>query len=154
MYPAPVPNPFGSAQAERIPKMFKKKDLYLIAVLALVAGGLLFLLPHLQKPALPPADGLLYLRYTVNGQEAQVLPLTEETDLMISQEEEKTNVLHLTPNGFSMASSTCHNQLCVLQGEVTLKNMEERPLFHMVVCAPHRIVAELLTQPPEKEMLP
>lgn len=134
--------------------MFKKKDFFLIAVLALIAGGLLFLLPHFRESVPVTPDTLLYLRYTINGQEEHVVPLTEETDLVLEQEDGKINVLHLSPHGFSMSFSTCHNQLCVLQGEVTSENMDERPLFHMVVCAPHRVVAELLTREPEKETLP
>ena len=134
--------------------MIKKKDFFLIAILALIAGGLLFLLPYFREPVSVPPDTVLYLRYTLNGQEEHVVPLTEETNLVLDQGDGKINVLRLSPRGFSMASSTCHNQLCVLQGEVTPENMEERPLFHMVVCAPHRVVAELLTREPEKEANP
>ena len=128
-------------------RMFKKRDFILIALLALAAGGAFFCLPMFRSA--PPPEGTLYLRFAINGENPKVLPLIKEETLTIDQSDGKVNVLQLTPEGFFMASSSCHNQLCVSQGRVTAENMNTRPLFHMVVCAPHRLVAELLTEPPE-----
>ena len=127
--------------------MFKKRDFILIALLVLVAGGIFFCLPYLRSA--PSSEGTLYLQLTANGENPKFLPLLKEEDITIEQEDGMVNVFHLTPEGFSMASSSCHNQLCVSQGEVTAENMNERPLFHMIVCAPHRLVAELLTEAPD-----
>lgn len=123
--------------------MFKKRDIILIATLALLAGFLLWLLPLLREKPLPEAA--LYLRYSIHGQVAATIPLLEERDLTVEQGNGAVNILHLSPQGFLMVSSNCHNQLCVFQGEVTVENMDERPLYHMIVCAPHQLVAELLT---------
>ena len=129
--------------------MIRKKDIFLIAGLTLLAALLLWILPALRPKA--PESEALYLRYSLNGQAADVIPLTEEMDMTVDQGSDRVNVLHITPKGFRMASSTCHNQLCVHQGEVTAENMAERPLYHMIVCAPHRLVAELLTEAQWKE---
>lgn len=123
--------------------MIRKRDILLIAILAALAGILLLVLPALREK--PSAEAALYLRYSIDGKPAATVPLSQETDLTVDQGNGMVNVLHLSPHGFSMASSSCHNQLCIYQGEVTAENMAERPLFHMIVCAPHRLVAELLT---------
>lgn len=124
-------------------QMVKKRDLILIALLGLVAGTLLWVLPMLRR--LPPPEAKLYMRYRINGEEPVVIPLTEERELTVKQEETVSNTFRLSPAGFSMASSTCKNQLCVYQGEVTAENMAERPMYNIIVCAPHRLVAELMT---------
>jgi hypothetical protein len=123
--------------------MIAKRDMILIGVLVMLAAGLLWLMPALRQA--PAAKAALYLRYSLNGQPAATIPLTRETDLTVDQGDGRVNNLHLTPKGFVMASATCQNQLCVHQGEVTANNMAERPLYNMIVCAPHRLVAELLT---------
>ncbi|MEA5013069.1 MAG: NusG domain II-containing protein [Candidatus Limiplasma sp.] len=126
--------------------MFRKKDILLIFLLVVLAGGLLLALPLLhQSPPGPSAgEAALYLRYSIGGKEVATVPLTKEEELTIDQGNGMVNVLHLSPSGFFMESSTCHNQLCVFQGEVTQENRDARPLMNMVVCAPHRVVAELL----------
>jgi len=130
--------------------MFRKKDIILILVLAAIAGGLWLLAPILSVK--PPPEATLFLRYSINGQKMETIPLGETPELTIDQGGGAVNILSLTANGFRMAYSTCHNQLCVYQGEVTPENMEERPLYHMIVCAPHRLVVELITAtPPGRE---
>lgn len=42
-----------------------------------------------------------------------------------------------------MESSTCHNQLCVQQGEVTRDNWSRRALGAHILCLPNRVDAEL-----------
>ncbi len=127
--------------------MFRKKDILLIFLLLAAAGGLLLAMPLLRGagPAEGPAgEAALYVRYSIGGEAVATVPLTEERDLTIDQGGGMVNVLHLSPEGFYMGSSTCHNQLCVYQGMVNRENRDTRPLMNMVVCAPHRVVAELL----------
>lgn len=123
--------------------MVKKRDLILIALLGLMAGALLWVMPMLRR--LPTPETKLYMRYRINGEAPVVIPLTEERELTVKQEENVLNTFRLSPAGFAMASSTCKNQLCVFQGEVTAENMAERPMYNMIVCAPHRLIAELMT---------
>lgn len=55
------------------------------------------------------------------------------------------NVVHISPDGFYMASATCDNQDCVHQGKVTLDNRDVRLLGNQVVCLPNKVILELLT---------
>ena len=75
------------------------------------------------------------------------IPLSTGEDMVISISDESDpsikNVLRITQNGFKMESSTCDNQDCVDQGEVTLENMDERVLMNMVICLPHQLSVEL-----------
>ncbi len=83
--------------------MINKRDMLLIGALALVAAGLLLLIPALRPE---PAQGAaLYLRYSLNGQETATIPLTQERDLTVDQGGGMVNTLHLSPDGFFMASS-------------------------------------------------
>ena len=127
--------------------MFVKRDIFLVGILLVLAVGGWLLRPVLRPTAALPvqmAEAALYVRYHVNGSEETVIPLVGEQEITIDQGEGQTNVLRLWPEGVEMKFSTCHNQLCVAQGQVTLENMDDRPLLHMIVCAPHRLVVELL----------
>ena len=99
-----------------------------------------------QAPA-AQAIPLGYILAQANG-ESKWIPLpTNDEDLLISitRQDDPTvsNTLRLMKNGFRMDSSTCDNQDCVFQGEVTLENKEERVLMHMVLCLPHNVIVEL-----------
>ena len=59
---------------------------------------------------------------------------------------EAFNTLHLTTNGFWMEDSNCEGHDCIMEGEVTLENREERVLWNMVICLPHQLSAELITR--------
>lgn len=59
---------------------------------------------------------------------------------------ETFNTLHLTPEGFWMEEADCPGQDCVGEGKVTLQNREERVMWNMVICLPHKLTAELLTR--------
>lgn len=123
--------------------MIKKRDMILIGMAALAAGALLWLLPTLRLT--PAPHTALYMRYQVEGQEPVTVPLGEDRELTVDQGADISNTFRLFATGFVMESSTCKNQVCVHQGEVTIDNMAERPLYQMIICAPHRLVAELLT---------
>lgn len=53
------------------------------------------------------------------------------------------NVIHITDQGVVMESSTCENQDCVGQGEVTLENRELRILSNYIICLPQQVVVQL-----------
>ena len=59
---------------------------------------------------------------------------------------EAVNVLHLTANGVWMEDSNCEGHDCILEGEVTLENREERVLWNMIICLPHQLSLELITR--------
>ena len=66
---------------------------------------------------------------------------------------EYINVLHLTPEGFRMEEANCEGHDCIGEGEVTLSNREERALWNMVICLPHRLSAELITRAEAEQLL-
>ena len=79
------------------------------------------------------------------------LPLPEEEDYLFPLVQifpdgtSTENLLHLTPEGVYMESSTCANQDCVHQGTVTLENRNERVLYNMIICLPNQVTLQLLT---------
>ena len=98
-----------------------------------------------------------YVLAQANGETKWIaLPTTDEDlYITISRQDDSgiSNTLRLMKNGFVMDSSTCDNQDCVMQGEVTLENKDERVLMHMVICLPHNVSAELYSLEELQEML-
>ena len=122
----------------------KKRDIWLIAGIVIVALAALLLLGAVRPSA--AKDAKLYIRYSIDGETQAVLPLETDMDVTVDQGDGCVNVLHLSADGVVMQSSTCRNQQCVEQGKVTLANRDLRPLYNMIVCAPHHLTVELLTQ--------
>lgn len=92
-----------------------------------------------------PATANAYLLVTVGGTLYEPIAIYEDSKYTIRQEDGKENVIHVTPDSVCMESSTCENQDCVLQGTVTLENMDERVLANMIICLPNEITLELYT---------
>ena len=78
------------------------------------------------------------------------IPLNEDYSFTVRQSDGSENVIHVGINSFYMESSNCDNQNCVEEGVVTLENMNERILFNLIICLPHRLSLEMLT-PAEAE---
>lgn len=116
--------------------------LALIAVIA-VAGALL----SGSAPSAPveAVDAIAYLRVQVDDAVQPLIPLTEDGEWTFEQEGGAKNVLRSTGRGVVMDFSTCENQNCVHQGEVSLDNMDSRALGNMIVCLPNKVIVELLT---------
>lgn len=91
----------------------------------------------------PLPDVKAYLLVTVRGLTYQPLPLYEEHDYTIRQQDGSENVIHVTADSVSMKSSTCENQDCVQQGTVTVDNYKERILYNMILCLPNQVYLEL-----------
>ena len=85
-----------------------------------------------------------YLFIILNDRIWGIEPLGEERDVTVDQGNGVVNVIHLLPDGFYMASSTCDNQLCVGEGTVTLNNWQQRILGPCVYCLPHQLTLELV----------
>ena len=90
----------------------------------------------------PEAEAYLYVY--LNNRLYGIVPLGEEQDMTVDQGNGVVNVIHLLPNGFYMASSTCDNQLCVMEGTVTTENYQTRILGTSVLCLPHGLDLELI----------
>jgi hypothetical protein len=119
----------------------KRKDWLIIGVVLLMSLTLLLLRPH----ATGSDAGTAYLRITVPGQTYELIPLTEEREIVIQQEDGSRNVVEIFPGGFRMKESNCANQDCVLQGDVTTYNVAGRVLANEIICLPHRVLLELVT---------
>ncbi len=107
------------------------------AVIALAAALILF-----GRPRATPADeDMVIIR--VDDREYLRVPLSEPQTVTIEQADGSVNVVEITARGAVMKSSTCHNQLCVHMGEVTLDNWEFRPNGAFIICLPNRVSVEL-----------
>ncbi|MBQ9263087.1 MAG: NusG domain II-containing protein [Clostridia bacterium] len=99
------------------------------------------------------ADAQAFVLISVGGRLTQIEPLDEDRDVEITQETGETNVIHITHNGFHMKSSTCDNQLCISEGEVTVDNYTRRILGPYVLCLPNQVELEMMvinaTTPPD-----
>lgn len=98
-----------------------------------------------QQPDVNAEDAIAYLRITVGSTKYKPIPLNKETDYVLTQDDGKENVIHVTRDSIVMKSATCDNQNCIEQGTVTLDNMETRVLGNMIICLPNQVVLELLT---------
>lgn len=94
-------------------------------------------------PTLPPAKA--YMKIIANATQYPPVPLLMEEDITIKRDDGNENVIHLTPDGFHMVSSTCADQICIQQGEVTLENRDMRVLAGFVICIPNDLQLELLS---------
>ena len=93
-----------------------------------------------------PASIKAWLVVTAGGTVYQPIPLVEEGEYSVIQEETGAkNVIHVTTESIDMKSSTCENQDCVKQGVVSLDNMDSRLLGNMIICLPNQVTLELYT---------
>lgn len=118
----------------------------LVLIAAVGAAGL-FMSRDLLTPDPSAPEGAVqaYLRIQVKDQVWEAIPLTDGGEYVIDQQDGKTNVVHTTATGAVMHSSTCDNQSCVQQGEVTLENRDSRVLANMIICLPNEVILEVLT---------
>ena len=93
-----------------------------------------------------PASIKAWLLVTAGGTTYQPIPLVEEGEYSVIQEETGAkNVIHVTTESVDMKSSTCENQDCVKQGVVSLENRDSRLLGNMIICLPNQVTLELYT---------
>ena len=98
-------------------------------------------------PAIPEKtdDTQAYLRVQVGDEIWPLIPLTDGGEYTVSQSDTGAkNVIRTTAASAVMHFSTCDNQNCVQQGEVSLGNRELRAMGNLIVCLPNEVVLELL----------
>lgn len=120
----------------------KRRDFIILAIV-LVASLVLFLL---RPQALQSDTETAYLHISVQGQEDQWIPLTEDKEIRIEQDDGDYNVVQIFPGGFRMLESNCSNQDCVKQGDVTVDNIGDRVLGNEIICLPHKLVLSLVSE--------
>ena len=120
-----------------------------LALIAVVAAVGLYVsrgtLMPVDDTAADPSGVKAYLRVQVSDQVWAPIALANGDTYTITQPDGKENVVKVTDIGAVMASSTCENQSCVEQGEVTLENRDMRVLSNMIICLPNEVILEVLT---------
>ncbi len=121
-------------------KVVSRTDVVIIALCLICALGIFFY----AKPHKTEVQEAGYVRIQVGNRFYRMLPLSQNGTFPIVQGKGKINVVEIKDGAVFMQSSTCDNQNCVHQGEVTLENRQTRPLFHAIVCLPNQVLVELL----------
>ncbi len=121
----------------------------LAAVVLAVGAAALFL----NRDA-SPAQATREVRVYQNGQLRATGHLGQKEDIVIHGENGEENVISFTENGVVMKSATCHNQLCIGQGEVTLDNFRTRFYRNEIICLPNRVTVELVLTDEEAADIP
>ncbi len=119
--------------------MFRKKDLVIIAgvlLAALIGYGAIWL-----SRANRSLSGIVNI--SVDGKLFKAVPMGEGQTVRVEQENGAVNIVEITQKGVRMDFSSCRNQLCVHQGEVTVDNWIRRSMGRSIVCLPNRVVVEL-----------
>ena len=111
---------------------------WLLSAVIAVAAALIFF----GRPgATPVTEDTVIIR--VDDREYLRVPLSQPQTVTIEQADGRVNVVEVSDHGAVMRSSTCHNQLCVHMGEVTVDNWEFRPNGAFIICLPNRVSVEL-----------
>ncbi len=97
-------------------------------------------MPHAQT-----AQVRGYVVLTVGGRQyGDPIAMDRDKIITIRQDDGRVNQVHITPEKVFMESSTCENQDCVGQGEITLDNYDTRILGSYVICLPNNVTIELV----------
>ena len=72
--------------------------------------------------------------------------LNKEQTIIVEQSNGSINEIRIQNGGVYMQYSTCDNQLCIHQGEITPENAEKRPLGSWIICLPNRVTVELVPE--------
>lgn len=79
-----------------------------------------------------------------NRQYGDPIPMDREKVITIKQENGHINKVHITPEKVYMEYSSCDNQDCVGQGEITIDNYKTRILSTFVICLPNNVTVEMV----------
>lgn len=122
----------------RLP-FFRRKDLLMI-------GALLLLAAVIYGVTLLTRDGQTLsgeVQISAGGEIYQTVPLGRKQEIRVEQADGLVNVIAIDGDRVYMAFSSCKNQLCVQQGEVTLDNWTQRAMGRSIICLPNHVVVEL-----------
>ncbi len=135
-------------------KRFDKRNWIVIGVVIvlIIAAGAVAMWQRHQLAA-APAETSAYLVVTVAGETYMPIKLEEPGKYTITRGD-MVNEIEVGKGSVKMHASTCDNQDCVLQGEVTLENRADRVLQNMILCLPHEVILELLTEEETRKAYP
>lgn len=119
----------------------KKKDFIVIGVVLAIA---VILLAVKYFPAANESSD--YIVIYVGNEEYARVPVGDKQMITIDQGNGKVNVVEITERGAVMHSSTCVNQNCIHEGEVTLDNYNNRVMNNWIICLPNQVSVELVAE--------
>lgn len=125
------------AENEKKPLM-KKRDLLIVAALLLIAVAGMAAVKFLS-----PSKAAGTAKILVGNYVYKEVSLSEDQVIEIDQGNDIVNHVEVKDGAIFMADSTCPDQQCVDQGEVTMENYEERVLRNWIVCLPNQVTVEL-----------
>ena len=97
------------------------------------------------QPAAPKTEVRGHVVITINGRQyGDPIPMDRDKIITVRQEDGKINRVHITPEAVYMESSTCENQDCIGEGEVTLENYKTRILSTFIICLPNGVQVEMV----------
>lgn len=111
----------------------KKADFIVIAVVAVVAGVLLFFLYGVNS------NSGSYVRVEVDGKVIDTLDLNEDTTLEIESENGGTNTLVIKDGKAKVTDANCPDGICTNHKEIN-KNGES------IICLPHKLVVTVVNE--------
>lgn len=127
------------AANEKKPLM-KKRDMLIVAAVLLIAvagmAAVKFLSPT-PDPVSPTA------KIKVGSYVYKEVSLDEDQIIEINQGSNIINHVEVKDGAINMLDSTCPDQQCVDQGEITAENYEERVLRNWIICLPNQVTIEL-----------
>ncbi len=124
--------------------------LIILAAVVLAVGAAAFFVSHEAAPAAATREVRVYR----NGQLYATGRLGQKDDIVVRGENGEENVVSFTENGVFMKSATCHNQLCIDQGQLTLGNYMSRFYRNEIICLPNRVTVELVLTDEEAADIP
>jgi len=128
------------AENEKKPLM-KKRDLIIVAAVLLVAAAGMAAVKFLS-PSAPANRAKIYVGSYVYKE----VSLDEDQVIEIDQGNDVVNHVEVKDGAINMVDSTCPDQQCVYQGEITAENYEDRALRNWIVCLPNQVTIELVLE--------
>ncbi len=126
--------------------MIRRRDIVVIGI-ALALALCAFLARYLITLD-KTADGAVEIY--VEGKLYATARVGQKEDVVVERDGMR-NVISFTENGVLMRSSTCRNQLCVGQGEVTTENYASRAMGTRIICLPNAVEIRLTLSSPDAD---
>ena len=128
------------AENEKKPLM-KKRDVLIVGIVLLVAVAGMLAVKYLT-----PNTATNYAKIYVGSYVYKEIPLNENQVIEINQGRDIVNHVEVKDGAIFMADSSCPDQQCVYQGEISMENYEQRALRNWVVCLPNQVTVELVLE--------
>lgn len=130
------------AESEKKPLM-KKRDLLIVVIVLLVAAAGMLAVKYLSPT---PDETSPTARILVGNYVYKTVSLDEDQVVEIDQGNGTVNHVIVKDGAINMQDSTCPDQQCIHQGEITAENYEDRVLRNWIVCLPNQVTIELVLE--------